>query len=248
MERNAILPALLRCTAMAFGIGVLPTMALAQPGNDDMLAGLSALRTSDHARAERSFTNAVAERPDDARAWYYRGVNRLTMGDATGAIADLDRMLALDPGNGNGLLRRAEAHLMTGAADAATTDLKTALAHYPDGPVAEHALLQLGHQAILKGDFATANGHFDHLVSIAPDNALGRCNRGIALAAVHADAEALGELDRALELDPTLEQAHVHRAIVLLRNGRKPEACAALQRAHVLGDTSVEEMLLIYCE
>ncbi len=237
MERNSILLAM-----------VLPAIAMAQPGNDDMLAGLLALRTSDHVRAERSFSNAVAERPDDVRAWYYRGVNRLTMGDATGAIADLDRMLALDPGNGNGLLRRAEAHLLSGYAEAGIADLGAALKHYPDGPVAEHALLQLGHQAILRGDFTTANGYFDHLVSIAPDNALGRCNRGIALAAVNADAAALADLDRALELDPTLEQAHVHRAIVLLRNDRKAEACAALFSVRALGDTSVDELLLIYCE
>jgi len=237
MERNTILSALL-----------LPTMAMAQPGGDEMLVGLSALRTADHARAEHSFTNAVTERPDDARAWYYRGVNRLGMGDPNGAIADLDRMLALDPGNGNGLLRRAEAYLMTGYSEAALADLRTVLTYYPEGPVAEHALLELGHQAILKGDLNTAKAHFDHLVSIAPENALGRCNRGITLAALGADEAALADLDLALALDPTLERAHTHRAVVLLRNGRRAEACAALQRAHVLGDTSVEEMLLIYCE
>lgn len=236
MERNTILLAM-----------VLPTMAMAQ-GNDEMLAGLSALRTSDHARAERSFTHVVAERPDDIHAWYYRGVNRLTMGDAIGAIADLDRMLSLDPGNGNGLLRRAEAHLLSGSTEAGIADLNSALQHYPDGPVAEHALLELGNQAILRGDFASASRHFDHLVSIAPGNALGRCNRGIALAAVGADAAALTELDHAVELDPTLEQAHVHRGIVLMRNDRKTEACSALLQARALGDTSVDEMLLIYCE
>lgn len=108
------------------------------------------------------------------------------------------------------------------------------------------ALLQLGYQAILRSDFATANVHFDHLVSIAPDNTLGRYNRGIALAAMNADAAALADLDRALELAPTLEQAHVHRAIVLLRNDRKAEACAALINARALGDTSVDEMMLVY--
>lgn len=246
MERNVLLAAL-RCIVL-FGIGLLPVLAMAQPGSDDMLAGLSALRSADHAKAEKAFSNVVTSTPDDARAWYYRGVNRLTMGDPTGAIADLDRMLALDPGNGNGLLRRAEAHLMVGSTEAATADLKAAIEHYPAGPVAEHALLQLGHQAMLSGDLGTANIHFTRLVSIAPDNAMGHCNRGIALAAAHADAEALAELDRALEQDPTLEQAHVHRGIILLRNDRKGEACAALLQARALGDTSVDELLLIYCE
>jgi len=237
MERNSILLAL-----------VLPAMAVAQPGNDDMLAGLSALRTADHASAERSFSDALAERPDDARAWYYRGVNRLTMGDAPGALLDLDRSLDLDPTNANSLLRRAEAHLMVGSITASIVDLERALALHPDGPLAEHALLQLGHLAMLNGDFEGANARFAEVCRIAPMNALGHCNRGIALATLHADTEALIALEKALEMDHTLDQAHVHRAIVLLRNDRAPEACVSLRHARELGDTSVDELLLIYCE
>ena len=45
-----------------------------------------------------------------------------------------------------------------------------------------------------------------------------------------------------------LDQAHVQRALALFRMDRKQEGCHALSMAHDLGDRSVEELMMIYCE
>jgi tetratricopeptide (TPR) repeat protein len=222
--------------------------AIAVAQDDAMLAGLSALRKDDHRAAEEAFTRAVDRTPDDLRTWYYRGVNRLLAGDAQGALSDLDRALVLVPNDAHSLLRRAEAHAALGSVAAARKDLNALLEHQPNGPAAEHALLSLGNFAMAEGDLRRAHVYYDQLVRIAPHNPLALADRGITLAALERDAEALEDLDLALERDPSLAQAHAHRGIILLRLGRRQEACHAFHEAHAWGDRSVEEMLLVHCD
>ena len=60
--------------------------------------------------------------------------------------------------------------------------------------------------------------------------------------------DELKDLDKAITIDPTLDQAHVNKAIILFRMERRQEACDALHQAHDMGDRSVEELMLIYCD
>jgi tetratricopeptide (TPR) repeat protein len=225
---------------------VLPTVA--QDGAGEMLAGMSALRRQDHVTAERSFSQRIEAAPADLDAWYYRAVNRLTMSDLEGALNDLDHLLRLDPEHAHGLLRRSEARTAMSDRGGAQDDLRRLLNAYPEGPIAEHALFQLGHHAVMDGDMHKARQHYTQLCSIAPHQAMAWCNLGIAQAALGLDDEALLSLEKSIDLDDTLDQAHVNRAIVLFRLDRRTDACASLVRARELGDTSVDEMLLIYCE
>lgn len=229
-------------------IALLSCFAQAQSADPEMIAGMTALRQDDHAKAEAAFTHAVNNNPANARTWYYRGVNRLEQGDLGGALQDLDQSLAIVPDDVHTLLRRAEVRSRMGAEHAATTDLNKILSLRPTGPAAEHALLLLGHFAMAKNDLLKAKGSYDRLISIAPYNAYGWCDRGIVLAAMHQDEEALADLERAIELDPTLDQAHVQKALALFRMDRRQEGCDALRQARDLGDKSVDEILLVYCE
>lgn len=237
MRTIALLPCLL---------SLLPIVA--QDDADAMLAGLQALRRDDHTRAEKAFTTAVERNPADEKAWYYRAVNRLAAGDAIGAKHDLDHLIALDPAHAHAYLRRSEALAQLGDMLAAERDLDILLRHHPTGPAAEHALLQLGHFAMLRGEVAEALRQYDRLVAISPENAMGRCNRGIAFAALGRDQEARSDLEKTIALDASLDQAHANLGIVLIRLGEREHACSAFAQAHALGDASVEEMLLIWCE
>lgn len=223
-------------------------IAQAQDADSDMLAGMSALRNQDHAKAEEAFTRAVSADPANAKTWYYRGVNRLGKSDLDGALQDFDQAIAIEPDDVHSLLRRAEVRARLGAEALATKDLLLILELRPTGPAAEHALLHLGHFAMAKQDLVAAKSCYDRLIVIAPYNAFGWCDRGIVLGAMHQDDAALADLERAIELDPTLDQAHVQQAIVLFRMDRKQEGCEALHQARDLGDKSVEEMMIIYCE
>ncbi|MBK8499278.1 MAG: tetratricopeptide repeat protein [Flavobacteriales bacterium] len=224
------------------------TLVQAQNADGDMLAGMSALRNEDHKKAEEAFTRAALADPANAKTWYYRGVTRLGSNDLVGAVQDFDQALSLEPDDVHSLLRRAEVRARQGAEATATKDLLKILELRPTGPSAEHALLHLGHFAMAKNDLPAAKSCYDKLIAIAPYNAFGWCDRGIVLGAMHQDDEALADLERALDLDPTLDQAHVQKAVVLFRMDRKQEGCEALHQAHDLGERSVEEMMLIYCE
>jgi tetratricopeptide (TPR) repeat protein len=220
----------------------------AQDAQPDMLAGMTALRKADHATAEKAFTAAAAASPDDPRTRYYRAVNRMESGDANGALSDLERSLSLDPTDVHTLLRRAEVLSDQGHHTQADLDLQRVLAIRPTGPAAEHALLLIGERQVAADDRVSAKRTYDRLVSIAPLNAQAWCNRGIVEAGLHMDTPALADLEKAVELDPTLDQAYAHMAAVLFRMDRVQEACYALQQARDLGDVSIEEMLFVHCE
>lgn len=213
-----------------------------------MLAGLSAMRMDDRPQAEAAFTIAVDRTPDDLRAWYYRGVNRLAAGNAHGALADLDRVLELAPDDAHGLLRHAEAQAMLGATAKARLDLAKLLEIQSTGPAAEQALETLGGFSLAEGDLRGALAHYDRMVGIAPYSAEALAHRGSVLAALGRDVEALEDLELAVDRDPSLSVAYAEMGVVLIQMGRKQEACHALNQAHSLGERSVEEMLLVHCD
>lgn len=225
-------------------------LCLSAVGQDDdaLLAGMAALKKADHAAAAVSFDKAVAAAPSNGKTWYYRAVNKMVLGDNEGALQDLDQLLLMEPRDVHAMLRRAEVQRMRGEEQKASSDLHRVLGLHANGPAAEHALFELGRLAMEQGDLPAALGHYDRLVSIAPYNAMAWCNRGIARKALMADAEAITDLEKAIELDPTIDQAYVDLGLVLLRQGRKQEGCYALQQAHDLGDRSVEELLLVHCD
>jgi tetratricopeptide (TPR) repeat protein len=221
--------------------------AASQSSSESLMAGMKAARANDRVQAERSFTEAVAYAPDEARNWYHRAVNRLAMGDATGAIRDLDQAILLQPDDVHALLRRSEALVQLGRPWDARRDLRQVLAHHTSGPAAETALLELGRYALKEGDRKAALDHFDRLVSIAPLDAVAHMERGSVRAAIQQEDEALVDLERAVDLDPMLEAAHARLGLVLLRMDRVQEACYALRSAHDLGDRSVEGALVLHC-
>lgn len=224
-------------------------LALPLLGQDDaLIAGVSAMRKADHATAATALDKAVADEPTNGRTWYYRAMNRMAVGDNEGALHDLDQLLGIEPRDVHALLRRAEIHLVRGEEAEATTDLYRVLGTTPHGPAAEHALTELGRMAMMRDDLPAALGHYDQLVNLAPENATAWCERGILRSFVRDDEKALADLEKAVELDPTLDKAYGTLAVVYFRQDRNQEGCHALQQARDLGDHSVDELLLLRCD
>ncbi len=194
---------------------------------------------------QRTPAPSIAEAATDH---YNLAMERLQAGDARGALADLDRAITLQPRDAFALLSRSEAYFNLGENERAIADLWNILGIQTRGPVAEQALLRLGQNAMENSDPRSAEILFDRYVKIAPYEALPLCHRGIARAALHQNDLALEDLERAIELDPMLDKAHVNKAIILLRMGFRQEGCASLQQAHDLGDLSTQQMLLIHCD
>ncbi|HRH70896.1 MAG TPA: tetratricopeptide repeat protein [Flavobacteriales bacterium] len=227
---------------------VLGAMLHAQSVDDDMLAGLTALKKNDNRAAGVAFDRAVANDPTNGKTWYYRAVNRMVIGDNDGALEDLDHLIGMEPGDVHAMLRRAEVYRIKGDDRSANADLYRVLGLHHNGPAAEHALFELGRIAMEEKDLPNALAHYDRLIAIAPYNALAWCDRGIARNVLRDDDKAILDLEKAIDLDPTLDQAYVNLAIVLFRQDRKQEGCHALQQARDLGDRTVEELMMVHCD
>jgi tetratricopeptide (TPR) repeat protein len=119
---------------------------------------------------------------------------------------------------------------------------------HPDGPIAEHALFSFGQASMILGEYEKANGAYERLVAMVPNDARARCDRGIARAHLGHHDDAIADLSTAISMDPTLQRAYAARAVELITLDRKSEACPDLQKAKELGDTTVDEMLLVYCQ
>ena len=59
--------------------------------------GIAMINESKHAEAVAWFDKAIARFPNDADAFYYRGLSKLNLGDRTGARADLEKFIAMAP-------------------------------------------------------------------------------------------------------------------------------------------------------
>ena len=224
----------------------IPVFAIAQGSAQQELAGISTVRSQERPEAEAASANIDV--PLDRGAAYTRALSRITMGDAEGALPDLDRILELDPSNSRGLLSRAKAYAMLGESDAAKADLEIIRMLNTVGPEAQSALHQLGELAILEGDMYEAERNYERLVQIAPKDALAFCNLGISKASHTNGYDALADLDTSIALDPTIAKAHLNRAILLLRHGRSDEACAAMLQAREMGDPTVDQLLFLNCQ
>lgn len=215
---------------------------------DALLAGMSAMKKADHTTAAAAFDKAVSADPANGKTWYYRAMNRMAMGDNDGALTDLDHLLVMEPRDVHAMLRRAEVYRVRGEEAKATADLYRVLGTHTNGPAAEHALSELGRMAMEKQDLPSALGHYDRLVEIASYNPMAWCDRGIARSAARDDERAAADLEKAIDMDPTLDKAFGALAVVYFRQGRTQEGCHALQQARDLGDRSVDELLMLRCD
>ena len=211
-------------------------------------AGILALKSERPQEGIAFLTRELAEHPQNAKAWYYRGVCHANTGDAPTALSDFDRALELMPGDANALLRRSELNTANKAYAAAVADLEAVLRKHQAGPIAEHALMGIGEVRMRQGDHLAAIAVYDRLVAIAPSDARSWFNRGIAYGQNKAHQQAYDDLSRAIKLDGWMHKAFTSRAIELVHLDRKQEACGDLAKAKELGDDSVDELRAIYCE
>ena len=206
------------------------------------------MKTEDHVAAAHSFSELLNLRPDMGKAWYYRGLCRQLNGDPIGAAHDLERAIALQPGDANAQLRLYDVYAAQGKSTEAIDGLTDLLMRFPEGPIAEHTMFSLGNAHVIQGDHASALAVYERLVKLAPTDAKAWFDRGVTKSHLDDLPGAIADMTKALELDPTLANAYAGRALALIHAERKNEACPDLMKANELGDTSVAELMAIYCD
>lgn len=162
---------------------------------------------------ELSEGNTVVALDVRARAYVLTGKNPL-------AIADVERLLEIDPDNGRALILRAGLALEQGSLDAALADVEKAIEDERLGKADRmHAALVRGRIWDAKGDFARALAESDSVLRADPNSVAALVGRGMALRGLGRFAESIAVFDRVLERDPRSGEAFFYRGQAHLLSG-----------------------------
>lgn len=235
---------------MGLAVFAQSTLALAptDPTEDPFRSGLAALRAARFEDAYALFTEAVKVQPDNAKAWYYRGVTLQNMGEAEAALHDVDRSLALDHADADAHLTRAEILIVSAYYQEARQELENLLRMRTTEPVAVNALFSLGVACSMQDDDAAALQAYDRLIALAPTDARAWCDRGITRSRMGDQQGAIEDLTEAIRLDPRQVNAYAARSYAHGRAGQRSEACGDALRARALGDPEMGGQVLSYCD
>jgi predicted O-linked N-acetylglucosamine transferase (SPINDLY family) len=157
-----------------------------------------------------------------------RGLCRLRLGDAAGAMDAFRAALALEPGHSGAAatlsdtLQRLGQHreaviFLTGFLDKQRASLET--------------LLSLGSGFLGLRDYPRALGLFERLAAVKPPVAKALTGKGLALSGENRHEEAIHTFDAALALDARDAEALIGKGVALKALRRVPEAIETYQRA-----------------
>ncbi len=195
------------------------------PGHENALQNLGSVlvRMSRNDEAVETYRRLVEIDPRNPAAHSGMGIALYYLGRTDEALQSVDRALAIDPNFQEALTNRkgmpqVKAHADAGVAfmargkfDDAEKHLRYVLKIDPKYTIALQnlALLQLKRQR-----YDEALEHYRRLVELNPDNAAAHSGMGIALYHSGNVEDALASLDRALALDPTLEDVRANREVM----------------------------------
>ena len=173
---------------------------------------------------------------DNAEAYQLRGKAYFELGDFSKAIEDLTEALKSDPENIQLLLLRGDSYLELNQPGEAIKDFDTVLALDPNN---EEALRRSGRILFATGKFEEALEIYSSILKANPDNTAALVDRSLCYEKLDQLSKALDDLNRAMELDPTLTEKHktelaalyMQRGSQFLEDGKWEDALADFKLA-----------------
>lgn len=226
-ENRVYLPLAGACTALAIagyrllgkhGIAVMLGVGLA-------FTWLAELRNGTFETPLQLWTDTIAKRPNNPRAYDQHGEALVEAGKPREAITDYEHALALNPDS-------TQTHGLFGNALLAIGQPTEAAEHYRRAlelaPHLAHNHQNLAAALAALGDTTHALASYQTALELDPDLTIAHTNLGLLLLQLGRLAEAELHLRRALEIDPDTTRAGYALSVVLLQLGRVPEALARL--------------------
>jgi tetratricopeptide (TPR) repeat protein len=157
-----------------------------------------ARRESGELPAVDDLDEALARAPESAALYFDRASVHLVMANWEGALADLDRCLALDP-------RYTEAYIYRGNARHHKGDPAAFVDHLCgfrlDGPLTVREIVEIVHWDLVRDPERLLRNCANHL-SKWPDDPVGLTRRAIGLLLLDRTEEALADRQRVIDLGP----------------------------------------------
>jgi tetratricopeptide (TPR) repeat protein len=166
-----------------------------------------------------------------AQFYQKRGVLRQAVGDAKGALKDLDRAIALDPQAAAVAQPRDAADQDLGSAEAASDDSDPAVTFDPHYAM---TYLQRGNARASLGDLQAALNDYDQAIALDPHDARTYLQRGNTWAGLGHPEAALDDYNQALALDPHDASTYSNRGLARRDLGNFREAIDDLDQAIAL--------------
>jgi len=172
--------------------------------------------------------------PDFAVAYANRGVVNIYKGEYDRAIADYDKAIQLDPELAVAIYGRGIAHYYSGEYNQIFADFDRAIKLGPDDVSTPLAKLM---DAVFWDDGDRAISYHDDAINLNPDRSLAHLIRGIAYLKLaylkEGDKDtsfAIADLDKAIQLDPSLSVVYVMRGSISYDNGNTNHAMSYAQK------------------
>jgi Flp pilus assembly protein TadD len=178
----------------------------------------------DFVDADKWFTEAVTEAPNDAKAHYLLGRTKFNENDYRGAIASFERALALRPKdveaeNNIGLCWRELNEL-----DKAKAAFEAAIEWQGATPVDAQPFLNLGKLLAYRHEAAEAIPHLKRAVELAPNNPTIHEELSHAYSAQQDLTHAQAELESAIGLAPNVSSLHYQLGQIYRKQGEAERA------------------------
>lgn len=195
-----------RTPRAAWGLGALAVLC----------GGLTLARNHDYRDTLVIWEDTVQKFPANPRAHQNLALEYQRRGNSAAADEHFARAVALDPAYVSAHYNWGVTLLARDKLPEATAQLRAAVAGAPEHASAQ---LALGNALVKAGAAAEALTHYDAALAISP-GADAHYNRGVALAMLGRDQEAIDAWTAALRLDPALADAHFQLGSEAERRGQ----------------------------
>jgi eukaryotic-like serine/threonine-protein kinase len=175
-----------------------------------------------YTEAERDLSSAIAQRADDAGLYVSRAVVRYELKKANEALADLDKVLQLEPTLTRAYFVRRQVLLQMGQRAAAEKALHEGLLQTPGDEI---SWVTRGVHKLARKDAIGAIADFDEALKLNSQSRLALQNKANALSEqLGKPAESIRVLDDLLKFHPESHPARAGRGVLLARQGDRTAA------------------------
>ena len=175
-------------------------------------------RMGEYDVAETHLNKAVQIDPNNYKAWYDKGALHLRQGRVEDALDALNKCIAIKEYS-KAYFSRAMLYVGTGKPALAIADADRVLADQPQNARAYYVKADCLEQ---QGNVQAALDNYTEAITYEGTEPLFLIRRGLALAKLNRNKEALADLDNAVSLNGNNGEAFYYRGIIKYRSGQNP--------------------------
>jgi len=210
------------------------------PNNPQALYNLGWLqyRSGDFTEASGLLERVVAVKADLPDAHYTLGLAYVRLGKDERAETEFKKTLELSPQNSQAHFNLAKLYQRAGRQAEAAREQETFQKLW-DRQAADRAAEGTARELYLAGHFTGALKEFDRLAELNPASGRFQLGRGLCLLKMGKKDEALAALQKAVQLDPKLPDAHFHLAALYQERGdaaRSEQERSAFEALETIGE------------